>query len=52
MFTVPTSQLQAKRAGFEDAYVVDYVDIVDDKGNQLFPNIEAKCCKIMSRRLP
>ncbi|XP_008212184.1 uncharacterized protein LOC100118005 [Nasonia vitripennis] len=52
MFTAEASQLQAKRSGFEEGCSADYADAVDDEGNPLFPNITAKCSKIMMKRLP
>lgn len=52
MFTAKASQLQAKRAGFEEGCSMDYADVVDEEGNPQFPNIKSKCVKIMMKRLP
>ena len=52
MFTAAASQKQAERAGFEVSCSMDYVDAVDDEGNPLFPDIDQKCAKIMTKRLP
>ena len=52
MFTAASSQIQAKRAGFEEGYSLDYSDFLDEDGNQAFPNIDSKCAKIMMKRLP
>jgi len=51
VFSVPTSQKQAARAGFEEGFTIEYKDVVDDKGNPIFPNIESTCAKQMIRRL-
>ncbi|XP_058801487.1 uncharacterized protein LOC131670125 [Phymastichus coffea] len=51
-FTAQASQIQAKRAGFEEGVSVEFADILDDKGNPKFPNIDSKYAKIMMKRLP
>lgn len=52
MFTAPASQTQAKRAGFEEIYALDFVDFLDDEGKQVFPNIEkySKAVKMMGKK--
>ncbi|XP_043797906.1 arylalkylamine N-acetyltransferase-like 2 [Apis laboriosa] len=50
-FTSPISQKLAARCGFETLIEKDYVDMVDEKGNQLFPEIKVKSLKVMSRKL-
>lgn len=51
MFTSPISQKLAARCGFETLLEKDYVDIVDEKGNQVLPDIKVKSLKVMSKKL-
>lgn len=50
-FTSPISQKLAERCGFETVLEKNYDDIVDEKGNPIFPGIEAKAIKVMAKRL-
>ncbi|KZC08772.1 PREDICTED: uncharacterized protein LOC107186893 [Dufourea novaeangliae] len=50
-FTSPISQTLAERCNFENLVVRDYDDIVDEKGNKIFPGIESKRVRIMGKRL-
>ncbi|XP_071877516.1 arylalkylamine N-acetyltransferase-like 2 isoform X1 [Bombus fervidus] len=50
-FTSPISQKLAERCGFETLVERNYDEIVDEKGNLVFPGIEAKAMKVMGRRL-
>ncbi|XP_034191092.1 arylalkylamine N-acetyltransferase-like 2 [Osmia lignaria lignaria] len=50
-FTSPISQKLAERCGFETLIEQNYEELVDEKGNLLFPGIEAKTLKIMAKRL-
>lgn len=50
-FTSPISQKLAARCGFETLIEKDYVDMVDEEGNQLFPEVKVKSLKVMSRKL-
>nr|XP_012154305.1 PREDICTED: uncharacterized protein LOC100877011 [Megachile rotundata]XP_012154306.1 PREDICTED: uncharacterized protein LOC100877011 [Megachile rotundata]XP_012154307.1 PREDICTED: uncharacterized protein LOC100877011 [Megachile rotundata] len=50
-FTSPISQKLAERCGFETLIEKKYEDMVDEKGNPLFPGIESKSVKVMARRL-
>lgn len=51
MFTSPISQKLAARCGFETLLEKDYVDMVDEKGNQVLPDIKVKSLKVMSKKL-
>lgn len=50
-FTSPISQKLAARCGFEDIIKKKYAEVADEKGDLLFPGIEAEELKIMGRRL-
>ncbi|XP_076235355.1 arylalkylamine N-acetyltransferase-like 2 [Calliopsis andreniformis] len=50
-FTSPISQKLAVRCGFEVLFEKDYCDIVDEKGNEIFPGIRSKTFKVMGKRL-
>jgi len=51
LFTGPSSQIQAERAGFETAFALEYSQVRDENGELLFPNIESKQIKLMIKRL-
>ncbi|KAG7203909.1 hypothetical protein KM043_013268 [Ampulex compressa] len=51
VFTWPPSQKAAARNGFEVVLEKKYKDIIDEKGNEIFPNIKAEDLKIMGRKL-
>ncbi|XP_058801489.1 uncharacterized protein LOC131670127 [Phymastichus coffea] len=50
-FTGPASQKQAERAGYRIEFAQDYDKVLDANGEALFPNIDAKCLKIMTKVL-
>lgn len=52
MFTAMRSQMQAERAGFEVRYCLNYEEFVDEQGDPVFPNIDCKNVKMMSKVLP
>lgn len=51
IFTAPSSQIQAERAGFVTLMVQEYSQLRDENGEPLFPNIEHKNVKMMIKRL-
>ncbi|XP_076278879.1 arylalkylamine N-acetyltransferase-like 2 [Lasioglossum baleicum] len=50
-FTSPISQKLAARCGFEEIVAEDYVNILDEEGNEVFPGIWSKDMNIMAKRL-
>lgn len=51
IFSGPLSQKSAARCGFEDLLAVDYDQILDEDGKEIFPGIKFKTFKVMGRRL-
>lgn len=51
IFTGPASQKQAERAGYEIMLSQEYDQVVDDNGDALFADIDAKACKLMTKEL-
>lgn len=51
LFTAEASQRQAKRAGFQEVFTLEFVDFLNEEGKQVFPNIEnhSKRVKMMGK---
>lgn len=51
IFSGPLSQKSAANCGFEDLLAVDYDQILDEEGKEIFPGIKFKTLKVMGKRL-